>query len=612
MGVRAAFSNRMAHLGRWVRDSPGPVWWSADGVLDTLVARDLDQHDRVSAVLAVPGWFGFADRAAVRRSLETERHQIAVVVASSTAAAVHAAANGLLPSGTGRVIAVDVATGLTASLVSISSDGIVEHGVAGLAPSTLDRTDLLDDAVAAMISRLVERCSDTIEYTGEHSASSTTASVDALLVVADEPQSLLARCVADRLAAVGAALWPPIEPLVIERAGSVAEGAVLLADPSAPGLTCAAPCGLGVLVQDADEVRVLAVLGAGAAVPVVVSSLFAGAESGAGDGAEVVVEWVEIHADPSRPPSRALVARGVGELLPTITSPQGVLEVDLLVGSDGGLTPLPASCWVVEAGLPQVRTTSTAAAAPLAVQPSVVPSLDVASGAAPWSGDAESAGAGLSDPVLEELARAEASAVSLSEALVCCERLVSREVGTDVAIRSAYDLLGCADGADVGELRAAARRLEGAMARRPSGDALAGAVEEAVRAVRRSFTDPAAGRYFGGSRLEIEAELVHVVEHLLLVVGEVSAIERRRAAADARASGLPPDRIEAMLTAMLGPLPARDDSDMPGGDQPTSEAVVSVDTGDGRLTLTGSALDGTVLDGAVLIRVVMAGVRVVA
>jgi hypothetical protein len=51
---------------------------------------------------------------------------------------------------------------------------------------------------------------------------------------------------------------------------------------------------------------------------------------------------------------------------------------------------------------------------------------------------------------------------------------------------------------------------------------------------------------------------------------------------------------------------------MPGGDQPTSEAVVSVDTGDGRLTLTGSALDGAVLDGAVLIRVVMAGVRVVA
>jgi hypothetical protein len=590
MGVRSAFSNRMGHLGRWVTVGFETSWWAASGVLDTLVARDLDQLDRVSAVLAVPGWFGFADRAAMRCSLETDRHRIAVVVASSTAAAMHAAASGLLATGEGRALAVDVASGLTASLVSIGADGIVEHGVAGLAPSTIDQDDRLQSAVGAMIAGLIERCSDTDQP--------TAASVDALLVFADEPQSPQARAVVAGLAALGAALWPPIDPVVVERGGSVAEGAVRLADPAAPAITSAAPCGLGVLVQDADEVRVLAVLAAGAALPVVVSSLFAGTESVDGGAAEVVVEWVEIHLDPNRPPTRALVAHGVGELLPTITSPQGVLEVDLLVGADGALTPLPVACWVAHSGTPLVRTVPTVQPADLpidAVQLDAVPPDAVLPDAA---ADVES---GLPDSVLEELARAEVSAVSLGEALVCCERLVSREVGTDVAIRSVYELFGCDDGSGVGVLRAAARRLDEAMARRPSGDALAGAVEEAIRAARRTFRDPAEPRYFGGSRAAIEAELVHVVEHLQLVVGEVSPVERRRVAADARASGLPHDRIETMLTAMLGASEPGDDRDVGGGVQPGLEAVVSVDPVDGRCTLTGA-----VPDGAVPIRVVVA------
>jgi hypothetical protein len=595
MGVRSAFSNRMGHLGRWVTVGFETAWWAASGVLDTLVALDLDQHDRVSAVLAVPGWFGFADRAAVRCSLETDRHRIAVVVASSTAAAAHAAASGLLATGEGRVLAVDVASGLTASLVSIGADGIVEHGVAGLAPSTIDQDDRLQAAVGAMIAGLIERCSGT--------GQPTAASVDALLVFADEPQSPQARAVVAGLAAPGAALWPPIDPVVVERGGSVAEGAVRLADPAAPAITSAAPCGLGVLVQDADEVRVLAVLEAGAALPVVVSSLFAGTESVEGDAAEVVVEWVEIHLDPSRPPSRALVARGVGELLPTITSPQGVLEVDLLVGADGELNPLPVACWVAQSGTPLVRTVPTAQPADLpfdAVQPIAVPPDAVLPDAVLPDAEAD-VESGLPDSVLEELARAEVSAVSLGEALVCCERLVSREVGTDVAIRSVYELFGCDDGSGVGVLRAAARRLDEVMARRPSGDALAGAVEEAIRAARRTFTDPTEPRYFGGSLAAIEAELVHVVEHLLLVVGEVSPAERRRVAADARASGLPHDRIETMLTAMLGASEPGDDRDAGGGVQPGLEAVVSVDPADGRCTLTGA-----VPDGVVPIRVVVA------
>ena len=600
MGVRSAFSNRMGHLGRWVTVGSETAWWAASGVLDTLVARDLDQQDPVSAVLAVPGWFGFADRAAVRCSLETDRHRIAVVVASSTAAAVHAAAGGLLATGEGRILAVDVASGLTASLVSIGPDGIVEHGVAGLAPSTTGQDDRLQSAVGAMIAGLIERCSDT--------GQPTAASVDALLVFADEPQSPQARAVVAGLAAPGAVLWPPIDPVVVERGGSIAEGAVRLADPAAPAITSAAPCGLGVLVQDADEVRVLAVLAAGAALPLVVSSLFAGTESVEGGAAEVVVEWVEIHLDPSRPPSRALVARGVGELLPTITSPQGVLEVDLLVGADGALAPLPVACWVAHSGTPLVRTVPTAqpadlpfdAVQPIAVPPdAVLPDAELPDAELPDAeADVES---GLPDSVLEELARAEVSAVSLGEALVCCERLVSREVGTDVAIRSVYELFGCDDGSGVGVLRAAARRLGEAMARRPSGDALAGAVEEAIRAARRTFRDPAEPRYFGGSRAAIEAELVHVVEHLLLVVGEVSPVERRRVAADARASGLPHDRIETMLTAMLGASDPGDDRDAGGGVQPGFEAVVSVDPADGCCALTGA-----VPDGVVPIRVVVA------
>jgi hypothetical protein len=72
-------------------------------------------------------------------------------------------------------------------------------------------------------------------------------------------------------------------------------------------------------------------------------------------------------------------------------------------------------------------------------------------------------------------------------------------------------------------------------------------------------------------------------------------------AADARASGLPHDRIETMLTAMLGASEPGDDRDAGGGVQPGLEAVVSVDPADGRCTLTGA-----VPDGVVPIRVVVA------
>jgi hypothetical protein len=581
MGVRAAFSNRLGHLGRWQSEQSELVWRSSPGVLDTLVARDLDQGARVSAVLAVPGWFGFVDRWSVRCRLETEHHRIAVVVASSTAGAVHAAANGLLASAEGCVVAVDVSTGVTASLVSIDCDGVTEHGVGGLSPSTIEQADHLDAAIAAMITGLLERCS----VTGQHGGQAITAAV----VVTDEPRSPLTQCVMARLAAAVAALWPPVVPVVVERSGSVAEGAELLARPSAPRLICAAPCGLGVLVQAGDEVSVLHVLDAGAALPVLVTSLFAVAESDEREKAEVIIEWVEIHLDPRRPPSRALVARGVDELLATIISAQGVLEVDLLVGSDGVLSPLPEACFIVEPGVPLVRAAQASTASPTDPLPDA--SLtDTPLRVAPRVADTEPA-----DSLLEELARAEASAVSLCEALVCSERLISREVGTDVAIRSVYDLLGCADGADVDTLRAAARQLEEAISRRPADDALAGAISGALRAVRRSFADPTARRYFGGSLSEVEAELVRVVEHVLLVVGEVSLVERRRAAADARAAGLPRDRIDAVLTAMLGPLDAPDDT------RATVDATVSVDAADGRCTLTGAMLDG-----AATIRVVVA------
>jgi hypothetical protein len=483
MGVRAAFSNRLGYLGRWDSEHSEPVWRSSAGVLDTLVVGDLDPGDRVSVVLAVPGWFSSADRATVRCSLETEHHRIAVVVASATAAAVHAAANGLLASAEGHVVAVDVATGVSASLVSIDRNGVTEHGVGGIAPSTIGQADHLDAAVAAMIGGLLERCS----VTGQHGGPMVTAAV----IVTDEPQSLLTQRVRVVLAAAVAALWPPVDPVVVERGGSVAEGAVLLA---------------------------------------------------------------------------------------TIISAQGVLEVDLLVGSDGVLSPLPEASCVVEPGVPLVRTASSVS--PIGPPPDAsLPDPTVAAHSA------------LADSSLEELARAEASAMSLGEALVCCERLVSREVGTDVAIRSVYDLLGCSDGAGVDTLRAAARQLEEAVSRRPAGDALAGAVNDALRAVRRSFADPAARRYFGGSRPEIEAELARVVEHVALVVGEVSSVERHRVAADARASGLPRERIEAMLTSMLGSLGT---GDTVGAARPTVDAVVSVDPTDGHCVLTGVPLDGAV------------------
>ena len=568
-GLRSVFWNRLAHLGQWVPTPAEPTWRSGPAPIDLLVADDLEQHGHLAAVLAVPGWFGFVDRSTLRRALESDRHRIATVVVSSTAAAVWAVANDRLGVGARRVLAVDVGIGVTASLVSIDRSTVVEHGVGGVAPGSAGDTDsatTINAALDGLLARHLRR---------ERDVEVDTPPVDAVLLVADDAAAPAAQIVQAHLAELGARCSPPIVPVVVDRGGVVAEGALVLADPAAAPIASAAPCGLGVLVQDTSAVGVLPVLERDAALPVVVTSVFALDGGPGGDAGEVVVEWVEVRAEPGHLPRRALVAHGVADLLPTITSAQGVLEVDLLVGGDGELTPLPAACWVVEHGAPQVRV--------------------VSAGDDEWAdeagGDSPSDNCGADrpdaadplpeDPLLDVLAQAEVSPLSLSEALVNVERIVSHEVGASVAIRSIHELLGCADDAEEATLRSAAQRLESALSSRPVDDSLVVAVDEALRAVRRAFHDPDRRWCFGGSQAQIEADLVRTVEHLELVVGECSAAERQRAAADARAAGLPRQRVDAVLSALLGPPPV----DMVGEGTAPTDAVVWVDPADGRCLL---------------------------
>ncbi|MCX6521457.1 MAG: hypothetical protein NTZ21_12410 [Actinobacteria bacterium] len=138
---------------------------------------------------------------------------------------------------------------------------------------------------------------------------------------------------------------------------------------------------------------------------------------------------------------------------------------------------------------------------------------------------------------------------AIAAALQRCERLLSYEVGQMVAIRSVFALLDCADDADADLITSSADRLEGSMARRD--DDLAVAIRLAIAAIRRSLAGGSDDWYFGGTLADVDAELGRVVEHLMVVVGLVSAAEQRRLVHDAQLLGVGPERARAMVRELV-------------------------------------------------------------
>jgi hypothetical protein len=138
---------------------------------------------------------------------------------------------------------------------------------------------------------------------------------------------------------------------------------------------------------------------------------------------------------------------------------------------------------------------------------------------------------------------------AIAAALQRCERLLSYEVGQMVAVRSVFALLDCADDADADLITSSADRLEGSIARRD--DDLAAAIRLAIAAIRRSLVDGSDDWYFGGTLADVDAELGRVVEHLMVVVGFVSAAEQRRLVHDAQLLGVGLERARALVRELV-------------------------------------------------------------
>ena len=180
-------------------------------------------------------------------------------------------------------------------------------------------------------------------------------------------------------------------------------------------------------------------------------------------------------------------------------------------------------------------------------------------------------------------------------ALQRCERLLSHEVGRMVALRSVFALLGCADGAAPGELLAAADRLEVALADRD--DDVADALREAVQAVRDETRRGGDGWYFGGSAGDVRDELGRVVEHLMVVVGFVSAAEQRQLVLDAMLLGLAPGEARAVVRSLVAAAQT-DRLEAVTGDLDERSRTVRLHPRLGRFVLDDPPLPRAVSDGS--------------
>ncbi len=665
-GLRSTFANRQSHLGHWADAGEHPLWLSPGSVLQAVAQGDLGDEQPLSAVVSVPGWFGFADRRAIREAVVSDPHDVSAMVASTTAAAAHWYVEQAFHDAR-CVLAVDVRVGATVSVVSIAPDGVVERCVAGVPPVLVGTSVDVGVAFDRVVDDVVERM-----------VAMSLTPFDALLLVGNSSNPDVDSRVVACLRRIGAAHWPPLEPTLLDDPGCVAEGAALLAAGSCAGtdtaalaapcsVTAAAPRGLGVLVERADRgTEVVPVMQPWTALPAVAAAVFADPRGDADRSAEgaalvVAVQWFEVGPGGERAATPVLLAT----LAAGAPAGGAVIDAELTVGSDGLLMPSRDARWILTPGPAHI---AVAERVPVQSPPVPVPAMPGAVASAPWrppdvaasaltpptveqpplsfesgdrmpppSGDAvhepptwwvegsESASpsepaatdaavgavepvdgspeqasstmpapdladptfeapglAPIDDGLLELLANAEVSPVALDEALLRCERVLSNEVDALVAVRSVYDLLDCDDDADPAVLRASSRRLEAALEQRGLGDDLAAAVSAAVRAARRSFSDPLERRFLGGSRQNLEDELARVVEHLRLVVGEVSDVELRRMVADARRGGLALNRIASVLAGLVGAEAAERVADLSADG---SQAVVIVDPDGGRCRL---------------------------
>ena len=140
--------------------------------------------------------------------------------------------------------------------------------------------------------------------------------------------------------------------------------------------------------------------------------------------------------------------------------------------------------------------------------------------------------------------------LGLAEALGRAERVISRQVGRLLAIRSAPALFGSSDRDDVEVLHDRADRLDRVLALCP-GDDVVHVVRAALDVGRRAI-DAGTGRLFvGGTTHDVASEIERVIEHLAVVIGAVTPAERNRLVVDAQLLGLDHDRGRTLVDELI-------------------------------------------------------------
>jgi hypothetical protein len=263
-----------------------------------------------------------------------------------------------------------------------------------------------------------------------------------------------------------------------------------------------------------------------------------------------------------------------------VTGHPSAVDVAFVVGHDGMLRLEPT------ANDERVSWTCTWAPSRLVVSsPTPVPP-------APPLGETLWAGADL--PLLPALpssrrrAREMSPPLELGEALGRAERIVSRQVGRIVAIRSASALFGCIDRDERAVLDQRADRLDRALDLCGGVDAVH-VVRAASDVARRALDGPSGRVFAGGSFHDVAREIERVIEHLGVMIGTVTPAERNRLVRDAELLGFDHERARSLVDELINDTGV--DSDGPADDLRDPTAAVVVSASGFRLAPWGVRLD---------------------
>ena len=524
--------NALPSLGRWHAVDALPTLALSPHLLAELLRNERLPPERVGACVAVPAWFGLAERHDVAEHVAEVSLGVARSMMVATPVCLALSTFDQAPRMRTAVLAVDARVGCGVSIVSIDEGQVVELGAAGVAPA--HRRDLGD---------LVYRVFDRAARQGIHGFADLSAMV---VLSSDDDRDTIVRELLQLVGADG-----PI--LVIADAHAVARGAVLLGNASTSAWHPIVSGGLLHAIGVGSDGAAL--VEANAFVPVSRRRIM-GVPDGHDAVALVELRPTEFEAGVAgRIVAEAVLARGV--------RPDEPVELTVAIGVDGRTAVSPSDRWSLRLPPAIARSVRIIDLVPPTELPHdepepVVPIADsgavaavvVAVGAvgvalagtrsAPPLATALAAAPPPAPPPAPTPALAPAPAPAVYAVLRQVERCLSEELGLDVAVRSDAAVLDLADDASPAERASAGDRLLDAVADRT--DELADALR-AVVALSRST--PEVTRW-GGPRASIDDEIFGVVDHLRMVVGTLAEPERRRLIHDALMLGL--DHQQALAT----------------------------------------------------------------